>query len=103
MSRELVSTLGVQRREDARNLTSLRARRRFSGDLEQPPGDRRRKTPVVPFCGIASGERSQTVQGAASALDTAPLPAPRAPDSCSSRRKNYLNWKTIPSQTRPFF
>jgi len=31
--RELVSTLGVQRSEDARNLTSLRARRRSPGDL----------------------------------------------------------------------
>src|SRR5438132_2149405 len=41
--RELVSTLGVQGREDARNLTSLRARRRSPGDLEQPPGNRRRK------------------------------------------------------------
>src|SRR5713226_2058525 len=41
--RELVSTLGVQRSEDARNLTSLRARRRSPGDLEQPPGNRRRK------------------------------------------------------------
>src|SRR2546430_2977413 len=28
---ELVATLGVQGREDARNLTSLRARRRFPG------------------------------------------------------------------------
>src|SRR5437667_9929039 len=35
--RELVATLGVQGREDARNLTSLRARRRFPGDLEQTP------------------------------------------------------------------
>jgi len=31
--RELASTLGVQRNEDARNLTSLRARRRSPGDL----------------------------------------------------------------------
>src|SRR2546430_16993289 len=44
--RELVSTLGVQGREDARNLTSLRARRRSPGDLEQPPGNRRRNN----FC-----------------------------------------------------
>src|SRR6266446_567735 len=41
--RELVPNLGVKRCEDARNLTSLRARRRSSGDLEQPPGNRRRK------------------------------------------------------------
>ncbi len=34
--RELVSPLGVQRSEDARNLASLRARRRSPGDLEQP-------------------------------------------------------------------
>ena len=40
---ELVLRLGVQRNEDARNLTSLRARRRFPGDLEQPPGNRCRK------------------------------------------------------------
>src|SRR5260370_5164351 len=40
---ELVATLGVQGNEDARNLTSLRARRRSPGDLEQPPGNRRRK------------------------------------------------------------
>src|SRR5437588_11608721 len=42
--RELVATLGVQGREDARNLTSLRARRRSPGGLEQPPGGWRRKT-----------------------------------------------------------
>jgi len=47
--RELVATLGVQGREDARNLTSLRARRRSPGDLEQPPGHRRRKTFVASF------------------------------------------------------
>src|SRR6266481_4928080 len=40
---ELVPAPGVQRSEDARNLTSLRARRRSPGDLEQPPGNRRRK------------------------------------------------------------
>ena len=40
---ELVPPRGVQRWEDARNLTSLRARRRSSGGLEQPPGGRRRK------------------------------------------------------------
>jgi len=33
---------GVQRSEDARNLTSLRARRRSLGGREQPPGGRRR-------------------------------------------------------------
>src|SRR5438309_3350893 len=49
--RELVATLGVQRSEDARNLTSLRARRRSPGDLEQPPGNRRRKISAVPICG----------------------------------------------------
>src|SRR5437899_12636990 len=49
--RELARTLGVQRSEDARNLTSLRARRRSPGDLEQPPGNRRRKISAVPICG----------------------------------------------------
>ena len=34
--RELVGRLGVQRKEDARNLTSLRARRWSPGELEQP-------------------------------------------------------------------
>src|SRR5215475_3619862 len=34
--RELVPSRGVQRKEDARNLTSLRARRRCPGGLEQP-------------------------------------------------------------------
>src|SRR5436189_155918 len=38
--------IAVQGREDARNLTSLRARRRSPGDLEQPPGNRRRNN----FC-----------------------------------------------------
>src|SRR5713101_6732432 len=51
--RELVSTLCVQRSEDARNLTSLRARRRSPGDLEQPPGSRRRKF----FCGSVLRDR----------------------------------------------
>src|SRR5713226_9264589 len=51
--RELVSTLGVQRSEDARNLTSLRARRRSPGDLEQPPGSRRRKI----LCGSVLWDR----------------------------------------------
>jgi len=46
---ELVLTLGVQRSEDARNLTSLRARRWSPGDLEQPPGNRRRKISAMPF------------------------------------------------------
>jgi hypothetical protein len=46
---ELVPMLGVQRSEDARNLTSLRARRRSPGDLEQPPGNRRRKISEMPF------------------------------------------------------
>jgi hypothetical protein len=47
--RELVLRLGVQRSEDARNLTSLRARRRSPGELEQPPGNRRRKFFSIPF------------------------------------------------------
>src|SRR3989442_11299549 len=51
--RELMPNPGVQRCEDARNLTSLRARRRSPGDLEQPPGNRRRKISVLPFCGTA--------------------------------------------------
>jgi hypothetical protein len=42
LRRELVSPRGVQRKEDARNLTSLRARRRSPGGLEQPPGGWRR-------------------------------------------------------------
>jgi hypothetical protein len=50
---ELVFTPGVQRSEDARNLTSLRARRRSPGDLEQPPGNRRRKFSIAPFCETA--------------------------------------------------
>src|SRR5258706_6536311 len=50
---ELVFTPGVQRSEDARNLTSLRARRRSPGDLEQPPGNRRRKF----FCGSVLWDR----------------------------------------------
>jgi hypothetical protein len=49
LQRELVPRHGVQRSEDARNLTSLRARRRSPGDLEQPPGNRCRKISVVPF------------------------------------------------------
>src|SRR5882762_2642549 len=48
--RELVPSPGVQRCEDARNLTSLRARRRSPGVLEQPPGNRRRITSVVSLC-----------------------------------------------------
>ena len=47
--RELAPPLGVQRSEDARNLTSLRARRRSPGDLEQPPGNRRRKISAMPL------------------------------------------------------
>ena len=43
LGRELVSARGVQSWEDARNLTSLRARRRSPGGLEQPPGGWRRK------------------------------------------------------------
>src|SRR6266481_6540 len=51
--RELVPNLGVQRCEDARNLTSLRARRRSPGVLEQPPGNRRRKISVFSLCSNA--------------------------------------------------
>jgi len=50
LTRELVSPRGVQRKEDARNLTSLRARRRSPGGQEQPPGGRRRKISAVPPC-----------------------------------------------------
>lgn len=42
-NRELVHRRGVQLNEDARNLTSLRARRRSPAVVEQPTGNRRRK------------------------------------------------------------
>src|SRR6267143_5425974 len=51
--RELVPSPGVQRCEDARNLTSLRARRRSPGVLEQPPGNRRRIISVISLCATA--------------------------------------------------
>src|SRR6266850_7246049 len=54
--RELMPNPGVQRCEDARNLTSLRARRRSPGVLEQPPGNRRRIISVISLC--ATAERS---------------------------------------------
>src|SRR5271166_4001785 len=53
--RELVPHPGVQRSEDARNLTSLRARRRSPAVVEQPTGNRRRKKSLFSlaelFCG----------------------------------------------------
>jgi len=45
--RELASPRGVQISEDARSLTSLRARRRSPGGLEQPPG----RLAPQDFCG----------------------------------------------------
>ena len=45
-ARELVPEPWCPTKEDARNLTSLRARRRSPGVLEQPPGNRRRKISV---------------------------------------------------------
>jgi hypothetical protein len=54
LRRELVSPRGVQRKEDARNLTSLRARRRSPGGLEQPPGGWRRNNFYGAF-GVSRG------------------------------------------------
>jgi hypothetical protein len=42
------------------------------------------------------------VQGAASALNAAPLPAP-GNRFLGFQRKNYLKWKTIPVETRKLF
>src|SRR5882762_4972930 len=59
--RELVPSPGVQRCEDARNLTSLRARRRSPGVLEQPPGNRRRITSVISLCMTPERPASQKI------------------------------------------
>src|SRR5467141_517450 len=65
--RELVPNPGVQRCEDARNLTSLRARRRSPGVLEQPPGNRRRIISVISLC--AAAERSSLAENPVEVCD----------------------------------
>ena len=64
LPRELVPPRGVQNGEDARNLTSLRARRRSLGGLEQPPGDRRRKISAVRQVALSGpgNPRTKTVE-----------------------------------------
>lgn len=70
--RELVLDLGVQRYEDARNLTSLRARRRSPGVLEQPPGNRRRKISVISL--LSTEERSSLAENPVEVCDVSRAP-----------------------------